>query len=648
MRSIELTRDGARIVVQGARGLSIVGMGGDRSAIAIDAIHAFACVMDQIWVVAGSPATLTAFDLDGTVLDAIPVAEPGPAPHLVAAAGTRLATWHGTEVMAIARDRALVAAPVPGDVDFAIPLSATRVVVAARQRLSLREQDSTRWAISIAAFGRLGGGALVLDGKAIALAARTASTQTIVVIGLRDGAILHRITVGAEDRVQFAATRSVAMLHTRDGRLVLIDLRFGRVIVNYAEQRPIAEAAIDDGGRAIALRLADEPDSVVHVSVAELAAASAPAPTPDLGLEAPALEPPRAATTTDAVASASAAAPVNPFTAGDRGLTCPALTARAIIEPTTADETPALHERHRELAIAMATVAIARAWDEGRLAYPQAQGLPFASEVSGVSAGQCGLALDELAAAQLRLEQATAAALDARRAVAPRLGPLDALGTELGLTPLMRDLVLLIAAPSLWGELARLYGILSNDEGRPLVDEHLLGELLAGRVARSQIALELDDDAPLVRHGVIRVQAGTLRPFLPLLVDPAVLKLLRGAPVETDLEPLVHVVSATRSFEELRIPTAVKHQLADDLGHAAAPLRVVIRGRVGAGRHTLLAALAAASGRKLGVIDAELDRARRAHPDRRARDRPAARAPHGPVPLHRWPRADRQHRRRHP
>jgi hypothetical protein len=271
---------------------------------------------------------------------------------------------------------------------------------------------------------------------------------------------------------------------------------------------------------------------------------------------------------------------------------------------TSLDETAALLARNRDLAIAIVGAAIARAWDEGRLAFPQAHGLPFHSEVSGVTAGQRGLALDELITAQRRLDDAAAIAHELRRALAPRLGPIDVLGEELGLSPLARDMLLMIAAPSLWGETARLFGILSNDEGRPLVDEMLLAELLVDQTDRAQIARELDDDAPLIRYGIVRVLAGSMRPFLPLVVEPLVLKLLRGAPIESELEPLTHVLPGLRSFDELRIPAPLKQRLVADLDHAIGPLRIAVRGRVGSGRHALLATLAAASGRPLAVIDA--------------------------------------------
>ncbi|MBL0218215.1 MAG: ATP-binding protein [Myxococcales bacterium] len=254
--------------------------------------------------------------------------------------------------------------------------------------------------------------------------------------------------------------------------------------------------------------------------------------------------------------------------------------------------------------LAITGSAIARAWDEGRLAYPQAEGLPFHSQVYGMVAGQRGLTTEQLVEARQRLDDATETADDARRAIAPRQSPLDILGDELGLSPLAREIVLLVAAPSLWGETARLLAILADDEDRPLVDEQLLGDLLVEQADRAQLGRELDDDAPLLRNGVIRARPGAMRPFLPLTVDPVVLRLLQGASVETELEHHVRSYRSDRGLDELRIPAEVKRTIAATLRHpGTGPLRLVIRGRVGAGRHTLLAAIANASGRRLGVIE---------------------------------------------
>ena len=603
---LELTRDGKKIVVRSETGVAILDVAGRAAPrdLAIEDVQAIAAIADQLWVVAGARPVLTAYDLEGRAVSSTPVSPPSRTPYLHRAWGSKIASWSGDPQMTIAFEQRLVAKPLPAHVDFALPITSSRMLIASRQTLSLRDQDTARWTLPLAGLGTILDATLVFDGKAIALCTRGGTGgKAIVVLGLRDGAVLHRLTIPGEDTVRFAAMRGLALVASPSSRLVLIDLRFGRVILDHQEQRSIAAVAIDDGGREIAMIFAEQPGSVAHVAVADLIAAmSASAPAePALPPEAPASEPP--ADGAAGAAEAAEAAPADPFHV-DATLVCEALPQRLALEPTTAEETAILDDRERDLVIAMAGAAIARAWDEGRLAFPQPGGLPFHSEVDGLTSGQRGLAMSELEAAQRRLDEARAADLEARHAFAPRLGPLDALEHDFGLSPIGREILLLVAAPALWGQTARLYGILSNDDGRPLLDEHLLGELLFDRATGKEIARELDADAPLIRLGIVRIHAGSMRPFLPLVVEPVVLKLLRRASAEPELQPLVEVRASDRPFGALRIPAAVKHALVAQLARAAAPLRVVIRGRVGAGRHALAAEIAAASARELGVIDA--------------------------------------------
>jgi len=94
---------------------------------------------------------------------------------------------------------------------------------------------------------------------------------------------------------------------------------------------------------------------------------------------------------------------------------------------------------------------------------------------------------------------------------------------ELGLTPMARTLLLLIAAPQVWGEIAAAY--VSCIEGtRPLVDELLLGRLLdANIVLRTTIAYELDHTAPLVASGAVLIGRG-VRPYASLAARTSIAK----------------------------------------------------------------------------------------------------------------------------
>ena len=184
-----------------------------------------------------------------------------------------------------------------------------------------------------------------------------------------------------------------------------------------------------------------------------------------------------------------------------------------------------------------------------------------------------------------------------------RLTGLELLARDFQLSPLAVAILFAIAAPRLRGELARIYGILANDPGRPLVDELLLGQLLGAALA-TPIARELDGDRPLRRCGIVTVQPGE-RPFAALVVDPCVLRAIasRSADGEPDRQLVVRHVD--RDLDELQLPRALVIAAMQFLAtpRPDEPARIVVRGRTGAGRHTLLTSLAARAGRSLGVID---------------------------------------------
>ncbi|MBL0216860.1 MAG: ATP-binding protein [Myxococcales bacterium] len=613
MRSLEFASDSARLLVLHDRELHAITLAGDqRLEIPVSGVHAFAGIGDRIWVASGSPVTLQRFRLDGTLDGSTQLPMPLDAPRLVPASGGAIVGWIAAPcALVTATASGLSSVELPREVEFVLPLSATRLVVATRTKLELREQHAVRWSISLGSSVKILDGARVLDGNAVALNVSTTGGQAVLVIGLREGALLHRISIPERAPLRFAAKRGVALLCVERTRLVVIDLRFGRVILDRDEGREIDDLAIDDAGRQIALRLRDGAQ-VIHIPMADLVAAAGSAPSsPPLAAAAPSVEEPEpvdhASNGVGEPSLAPAAADqIDPFGAAGCTLGSPALPQRIRLPAATPEQITALLSLQRDVAVALVTLAIARAWDEGRLAHVQSTRLPFHSEVTGIAAGHAGLAIDEVVNANDRLENALAAAGAAHRALRPAIGPLDALAIEHGLSPAARDILLLVAAPSLWGELARLYGILGNDEARAIVDEQLLCAILAERCDPQRIALELDVDAPLIRLGIIRERSGHMRPFLPLVLDPVVLKLLRGAPVEAELEPLVRSYSSSRTFDELRIPTATKQAIAANLSRATPPLRIAIRGRMGSGRHTLLAAIAAASGRTLAVIDASM------------------------------------------
>nr|HEX4313237.1 ATP-binding protein [Kofleriaceae bacterium] len=276
---------------------------------------------------------------------------------------------------------------------------------------------------------------------------------------------------------------------------------------------------------------------------------------------------------------------------------------------TTTGEAVLALELELHVIAARAHLAIAKAWDSGRLARADPARPPFADEVGGLLGIAAGRAPADVAAATERLAAADAMAITARRERRPRLAPLDVLARDFELGALARELVVAIAAPRLRSELARLYGILANDPGRATVDEALLGQLL-GPHAAPLIARELDADRPLRRFGIVDVRTGSGvdRPFGAVTIAPVVARVLLGLPVDAEADPQLAVRRADRELRELHVPRAVIARalaaLAVRRGDAEPPARICVRGKPGSGRHSVLAALAARAGRALGVIDA--------------------------------------------
>jgi len=266
----------------------------------------------------------------------------------------------------------------------------------------------------------------------------------------------------------------------------------------------------------------------------------------------------------------------------------------------------ALLEHYRRYAAVTALRAIARDWDSGRLAFSTHDRPPFEAEVLGIVGRRSGLAPARVVESAEALEEATGALAGARSELAGRLSPLDVICAEHGVGKTGELLLLFVAAPALWGELARLYGILSNDSARSTCDEHLLWQLLGDALSRRELARELDPDSPLLHHGLIRV-GDRGRPFQSLTADPIVVKLLAGSAVDGDLEHGIARVAAGVPLDGFMTPISVIDRALADLAAAPAGLgRVVVTGRSGSGRRTLLATLAELAGRTLATVDAAM------------------------------------------
>lgn len=270
-----------------------------------------------------------------------------------------------------------------------------------------------------------------------------------------------------------------------------------------------------------------------------------------------------------------------------------------------------LLERYRVLAMALATRAVAFHWDTGligarkdsKLAAPDQPALPFEPEVMGLIGVSHGLTPEHVREAE-RGVAAAAADVEAAEAEAGAPTPLAQLCVEFGLTQMERMLVLLIAAPQLWGSVHLLYRIAQNDPLRTTVDEYLLQQLLGPQVNPHLVARALDRSSALARYGlVVADEHGLARPLRGLRVDALVLDRLRGGELDVDPEGAIALVPAGRPLAELTLDPSAREQLVRWATVDGPGTRLIVRGRRSSGRTTVAAGLAAGAGRRLALLD---------------------------------------------
>ena len=596
-RSLGFKADGRSAAIATSDGIHIADVEGKHPP----QFHACEKIIDvvgvggDIWAATERPRLLK-FNADGSLRGELPLwgTQGVLRPTAVGAAG---ALWSESPP-AVVTDAGPTQVALPTEPDCVVPVTSTRWVVCRRERVQLRDPGTDRWQIALPGAGRVVDGAVLFEGRTVALAVASGDTLAqLAVLGLHDGALQHKIGLSGVDLVRFAAARGFALFRSEPTLVVLVDLRFGRVLKEHRVARPILDLAIDSAGQAYMLRFGDQHDDVELGSIRALLAE--PSPTLLAVVRAVPDEPKPAEAPVDAPR-------MRDFHRGQRALgRAHFLSPRTDQAALAPEDAVAMLERYRELVGALTGRAIARAWDAGRLSLPEAEGsLPFKAEVAGLLGRATGRATQDLADAEAHVAEALRGAAEKERQL-PAPPPLARISAEFGLSPVAQLVLLVIAAPALWGELARLYGILSNDEGRPLIDELLVSQVLSPHATAFEIAAELDRDAPLLRHGIVHASGARQRPFLSLACDPIALRLLRAADAESDLEH-IQVFSQLRAYEDLLVPAAVKDDIAARIADTPPSDRgrVVVRGRSGAGRHAMLACLAQAAGRWLGVIDA--------------------------------------------
>ncbi len=579
---LQFARDGRTLVVGEADAVTIVELRGDlRRRVSIPGVQSIAIFADRIWVATATGA-LVRMTLQGRILDEQSLSIDADAALVPATIGAPAALWTAREPVLLFDDLGALGS-IGVEADAMIPVVGRRYVRCAGARFVLPAGASC----VLPNASRIVGGSVVFDGASLALIVEHAQGREAIVVAVASGRVQRSVPLPA-GRVWLAARRGIAIVQESARCFVAIDLRFGRQLGAVVADDDVTEVAVDPDGVVLALRMASG-----HLELAPITDRPVLAPVvPEMSEVVDAVTPPVA----DGVDEIAAPPPPPP-----RSPLCV-----AALEPRIArvrmSRAEALAELDREIrSVSLWTLqAIAKAWDTRSLGYGNEGVHPYEHEVAALVGMNQGFAPDYVASAR--------AALDAHgTAVRGPSTPLAELIDELGLSPAAVEVLLVIAAPALQGEVARLFGILANDPGRPLVDELLVQQILAGRVDRHDVAAELDPRAPLIRLGLVEIRSSRPRPFAGLELDPVVLARLRGEVPELGVAPVVRATERALDAIELGagvLDAAIAAIAA--IGRAPGPARIAVRGRAGTGRRTLLAAFARAAGRALGVIDATL------------------------------------------
>jgi hypothetical protein len=551
-----------------------------------------ACFDDQIWIAARDQ--LVRVDFSGCVLGAERLSTNGeffvPAP-----CGPAAAVWTSSPSITLLDDFGRVIQNEIVGADFVVPMTGRRYLIACGAKLVL----PSRAEVPLAPGTKVLGGVIALDAKAAVLLTAQAMSRSLVTVSLGQAQITQSMRVPAVT-VRVASRTMRVVAHVEPRTLLVVDPR-GRELGSVEFDHDVHDFAIDPDGTSCAIR---GPDDRVEVhELARLLDAKRP-PVPVAQTVAD-VEPELTRDDLDATAAPWSSPETLATIQSPPELHIPPLLALVPREPIAPlDCSLALTQLDRECrGVGLRTLAaIACAWDTGRLGYGNKGRHPFELEVSAILGMSKNHAADHVAAAAEQLqehERAIAADPEWRSARTP----IGALAAEFGLTARAVDIMLVVAAPALHGEIARLFGILVDDDARACVDEMLITQVLGERHSRYEIVEDLDPRAPLVRLGIVRVSPVKAPPFATLTIDPVVLQRIRGMP--SDLGDSTSIRQSRSPIGDLDIPHAVLQGAVESLGRSTSePLRIMVRGRTGSGRTTLLAALCAHANRVLSVIDA--------------------------------------------
>jgi hypothetical protein len=616
---------GARGDLLAAASPSIVvydSFGRERLRTEVEGFIDIAPVGDELWVLTpGKLVRLSAADGKQIAVEPLEYVDPSGR-FLLSSAAPQLPVWHASQPVLLRAKPARIEVPGPGG-ELVLPIADGRWLIWQSGQLRLWRTIGEAWRKPIGDPGsRAVDAQLVLEGRIFVLAQRRTLDDVgevrLSVVAVSDGAQTTQLRIPAVSQLGFAARRGLAVARSGD-RLSLIDLRFGRWIRDLMLPAGVTDFAVDESLQRIALASENglelvRPDTLQSPSQVEAdddsnGDSSVPARAngtshgsaiavevvsdvvTDLSTEVD--DKPEEASREPAVAEDE------PF--GEEPLV--RLVPVSVTTTATAAEIKQALDLRLQWIGARTAVGIAEAWDNGRISRPDPTRPPFAYEVAGLLGLATGLAPEDVTGANNMLLATEQLLKSATRARQGRLLPIDVLQRDFNLSHIAVAILFTIVAPRLRGELARLYGILANDPGRPLVDEHLVG-LVLGPGYAEEIARELDGDRPLRRYGLIRVGAGD-RPFASLSVDPLVVRYIANQSAEGEPDQFLTVRQSDRSLDELHMPRGQVLKVLRFLTspREGEPARIVVRGRTGSGRHTLLASMAARAGRHLGVID---------------------------------------------
>ncbi len=598
--ALSFSRDGRRLIALDHDAVTITDVStGSTARVALEMPRAAVGFVDQIWVAHGRTAELSRFGVTGARLD-VPRSLSGADGELIAAAAAApAAVWTGHPALAISEEQGTTRIAEAPPAEHAIPLTSRRWILAGGARVTV----PSGLTCEVGTGARVTAAAIVFNATAVLVLAERPGVRELIVVGLGNGRPQLRRAISAT-QLRVAARCGLVAARVEDQRIAVIDLRSGRVIGEILDDEPIVDFALDPDGQRIALRRMGEDVEIVDLRTAFEASRGRSEQVrvdDDEPPDVPDLEP------AERDVTAKAPPPVDVAVAASsrrdeivRPLELTALAPLEHVPPL--DRSTALELLDREMrGIALRTLcAIAEAWDSRRIGYGNEGKHPFEHEVAALLGMNAGFAPEHVEAARAHLAAYEATRADLPDSRGPAM-PLGVLSRELGLSALALDILLVVAAPVLWSEAARLFGILANDSARALVDESLVIQILAGRASRHDIAAELDPRAPLVRFGVIAIEPQRSRPFAALTVDPVILARLRCE--SPDLGPGVSVRGSDRALEELAVAPGVIPDALAAIARASGLARIAVRGRPGSGRRTLIAALAAEAGRALGVVD---------------------------------------------